>query len=106
MNEELKTYLDGMESRLSGKIESVVQASEDRTAALIAAEVGALHSEIRAVLDHGRKTGANVTTCIEMIARQSRWHDETDANTAELLMRVNAIEKRLLNLESGPGKAA
>lgn len=45
--------------------------------------------------------GANVATCIEMIARQSRWHDETDPKAVELPMRVNAMEKRLLGFEGG-----
>jgi len=102
MNEELKQYLEAMEGHLRAQIQSV----EDRTAALIAAEVGSLHTEIRAVLDHGKKTNANVTTCLEMIARQSRWHDETDTKAVDLLMRVNAMEKRLLDLEGGAGKAA
>jgi hypothetical protein len=103
MNEDLKQYLEAMEARLSAQIRS----AEDRTMAPIqSAEDGGLHTEIRAVLDHGRKTGANVTTCIEMIARQSRWHDETDAKAVDPLMRVNAMEKRLLDLEGGSGKAA
>jgi hypothetical protein len=86
---------------MEGRLRTQIQSAEDRSAALIAAEMGSLHNEIRAVLDYGKKTGANVTTCLEMIVRQSRWHDETDNKAMELLMRVNSMEKRLLDLEGG-----
>jgi hypothetical protein len=97
VEERTGALIAGLEERTAALTAGV----EERTAALIAAELGSLHIEIRAVLDHGKKTGANVTTCIEMIARQSRWHDETDSNAVELLMRVNALEKRVLDLEGG-----
>jgi hypothetical protein len=92
-DEDLKRYLEAMEARLIGRIERAAEAT--------ATEIGSLHTEIRAVLDHGRKTGTNVTTCLEMLVRQSRWHDETDTKAVDLLIRVNAMEKRLLDLEGG-----
>jgi hypothetical protein len=91
MDEDLKQYLDGMEARLAGKL--------DRAAQSFGVDIGHVHGEIRALLDRIKKIDANVTTGVEMLVRQSRWHDETDTKAVELLFRVNAIEKRLDELE-------
>lgn len=48
MDEDLKTYLQGMETRIDARI----QAVEDRTAALIAAEVGNIHTEMQLGFAH------------------------------------------------------
>jgi hypothetical protein len=86
-----KQDLLDMETRLAAKL--------DRAAQSFAIDVGHLHSEIRALLDRLKKIDANVTTGVEMLVRQSRWHDETDTSAVELLVRVNALEKRLHDLE-------
>jgi hypothetical protein len=43
MDEDLKTYLDGK----FGEVRTEMQKVEDRSAALIAAEVGSLHTQIQ-----------------------------------------------------------
>lgn len=48
-----------------------------------------------------KKTESNVATCLELLTRQSRWHSDTDTNALELLKRVNALEKRVSDLEGG-----
>jgi hypothetical protein len=92
-DQQLKEHLDGMEAR--------IRAHADRAAEATATEVGHLHSEIGAVLDRVKKMDANITTCLEMLVRQSRWHDETDSKAIDLLLRVNALEKRVIDLEGG-----
>jgi hypothetical protein len=101
-----KQDLLDMEGRIMNRIDGRIDATERRLAAKLdaaansfAVDVGHLHSENRAMLDRLKKIDANVTTGIELLVRQSRWHDETDTSAVELLVRVNAIEKRLYDLE-------
>jgi hypothetical protein len=111
MDEALKSYLDEMKRELRTdilngvdervqKAESRLAAKLDRAAESFAVDVGHLHGEIRAGLDRLKKIDSNVTTGVEMLVRQSRWHDETDTKVLELLVRMDGLEKRLYNLEN------
>ena len=96
MDEDLKAYLAEMRGDVMGRI--------DRAAQSFAVDLGHVHSEIRAVLDRVKKVDSNVTTCLELLVRQSRWHDETDTKAVELLVRVNELERRLNDLAGGQAK--
>lgn len=97
MDAELKAYLEGMEARLREEF----RARLGRAAEAAATDVGHVHSEVQALHARVRKMDTNVTTCIELLTRQSRWHGETDANALELLTRVNQLERRVIELEQG-----
>jgi hypothetical protein len=106
MDAELRRYLEEMEGRIGANVSEKceeVRAERsgrlDRAAEAVAVDVGHLHGEIRTVVDRVRKMDANVTTCLEMLVRQSRWHDGRDSKAIDLLVRVNAMEKRVLDLE-------
>jgi len=110
MDQDLKTYLDEMKRELRAdilegvggrmnKLEVHLAGKLDRAAESFAVDIGQLHGEIRAMFDRLRKIDSNVTIGIELITRQSRWHDETDTKVLELLVRVDGLEKRLYNLE-------
>ncbi len=105
MDQELKGHLESMEKRLDARIlasEGRLTAKLDHAAQAFATDVGQLHGEIKALLTRVKKIDTNVTTGIELIARQSRWHDETDTSAVELLVKFVDLERRVYNLEHPP----
>jgi site-specific recombinase len=84
---------------LSEEDKQWIQARLDAAAHSTSVDIGHVHTEIQAL--HGRMTKmqANITTCLELLTRQSRWHDETDASAAALLARVNDLERRFVELQ-------
>ena len=101
MDSELRTYLEGMEARLRDGFRERLDAAAHSTSV----DIGHVHTEIQALHSRMTKMQANITTSLELLTRQSRWHDETDANAAALLTRVNELERRVNDLEQGKGGA-
>ncbi len=100
MDEDLKNYLD-----------EKFRASEDRTAALIANEVGALHTDILGVesrltarfdsLDARLKLQAGLIQAgSRAMARFSQFSEDSEERWVTLMTRVEALEKRL-GIEGG-----
>ncbi len=99
MDEELKQHL---------------QAMENRIAALIAAEVGTLHTQIvkteerivarlDAIDARQRRDASLTTTLMELVVKQSRWHEESDNAVADLNAKHAELSRRLDDLGRKPG---
>jgi hypothetical protein len=91
MDEELKTYLQGM---------------EDRTATLIAGEIGSLHGDIRLSEERLGKRLESIDTRLRLqagliqsgaraMARFSEFAENSEERWTALVSRVEALEKRL-----------
>lgn len=101
MNEELKQHLEAMETRLAQHILH---------------EVGTRIDEVKARIDDMdrrlRRVDANTITTMELLARQSRWHEESDNAIHDMIKRQGDTEKKLDELRvrveklEGGGKAA
>ena len=97
-----------------------IAQSEERTANVIAAEIGGVHSQIQDLdqrlgnqiqdIDRRiRRIDTNSLTAVEMITRQSRWHEQSDNAIADTVARHNEfaralqeIRTRLDKLEKAP----
>lgn len=95
MDQELKQYLD-----------EKFRASEERTAQLIASEVGALHNDIRGVEDRLAARFDSIDARLKLqagmiqagaraIARFNEFAENSEQRWVALLARVEVIEKRL-----------
>jgi hypothetical protein len=111
MDEELKTYLSGMEQRIASELQKL----EERTALLIAAEVGGLHTEIQGVekrlsarfesIDARLKLQAGlIQSGARAMARFSEFSENSEARWIALLSRVEALERKLSGGGHGNGK--
>jgi len=91
MDEELKQHL---------------QAMEDRTAALIAGEIGSLHTQIKQTEDRilaqldgidarQHRDASLTTTLMEPIVKQTRWHEQSDNAVADLAARHTEFARKL-----------
>jgi hypothetical protein len=98
MDEELKTYLQGM---------------EDRTAALIAGELGNLHTDLQQAearlgarldsIDSRLKLQAGlIQSGARAMARFSEYGETSEERWVALVTRVEALERKL---ENGTGKS-
>jgi uncharacterized protein (DUF885 family) len=97
MDEDLKAYLQGM---------------EDRTAALIAAEVGNLHTEMQQGFAHVDTRLDSIDSRLKLqagliqsgaraMARFSEFAENSEERWVALVGRVEALERKI---EGGPGK--
>ncbi len=85
MDEDLKQHLQGM---------------DDRTAALIASEPGPLHITIRDMDRRLRRVDGNTITTMELLTRQSRWHEQSDDAVHDFVTRQAEVERKLDDLRS------
>jgi hypothetical protein len=111
MNEDLKQHLEAMEARLGAQI----QASEHRSAVRVGSEIGSLHTQITKTeerivaridaIDARQRRDAGLTTALmELIIKQTRWHEETDNTVADLAARHAHLARKLD--DGGSGKTA
>lgn len=103
MDAELKKYLEKMQTDLAGKI--------DRAAVATASDIGSLHTEIQQVetrlktriddMDRRlRRVDANTITTLELLTRQSRWHEESDNAIQDMLAAKAEMERKLDELRA------
>lgn len=94
MNEELRQYLEAMETRLAQHILH---------------EVGTRIDEVKTRIDDVdrrlRRVDMNTITTAELLVRQSRWHEESDNTIHDVIKKVDELRVRVEKLEGG-GKAA
>lgn len=106
MDEELKNYLQAMESRMESRTLAMIQGVEDRTAAVIAAEIGNLHTQMQRgfvrvdarfdSIDARLKLQAGlIQSGARAMARFSQFAESSEERWAELAERVQALERRL-----------
>ncbi len=88
------------ESRLTIRIAETAQGVEDRTAALIAAELGSLYTEIQDVDRRLKRVDGNTITTMELLTRQSRWHEESDNAVRTLTTRQTEFAHKLEDLRT------
>ena len=111
MDEELKQYLQSLESRTA----AMIQASEDRTATLIAAEIGNLHTQMQRGFERVdarfervearfdsidarlRLQAGLIQSGARAMARFSQFAENSEERWVELDQRVRALERRLDN---------
>jgi phage replication-related protein YjqB (UPF0714/DUF867 family) len=99
--EDRTTALVGAtERRLADHIAETAQGVEDRTAALVAAELGGLHSEIQDVDRRLKRVDGNTITPMELLTRQSRWHEESDNAVRTLTTRQTEFAHKLEDLRA------
>lgn len=88
MEDRLLEDARAMEDRINATMRDHVtvtsQALEDRTAALIAAEISALHVEIRGIDRKLRHEAGLATTLMDLATKQARWHEESDNAVLDL----------------------
>jgi hypothetical protein len=91
MDPELKQYLAAMEARL---------------VSLFASEIGSLHTQITkaeerivaridAVDARQRHDAGLTTTLMELVLKQTRWHEQTDNAVADMAARQSEFSRRL-----------
>jgi hypothetical protein len=91
MDQELKEYLESMEARLIS---------------VFAGEIGSLHTQIKQseerlvarldVLDARQKRDSGLTvTLMELVTKQTRWHEQSDNAVADLTARNAEFSRRL-----------
>lgn len=112
MDEALKIFLDDMKRDLREHVTAACQGVEDRTAALIAAEVGSVHNEVRELDRRLRRVDGNTITTMELLTRQSRWHEESDSavrdissSQSDLVRGLEELRYRVAKLERGQDAA-
>jgi dienelactone hydrolase len=103
------TLIGATERRLADHISETAQAVEDRTAALIAAELGGLHSEMQDIDRRLKRVDGNTITTMELLTRQSRWHEESDnavrmltSQQTEFAHKLEDLRGRVEKLEHRP----
>jgi dienelactone hydrolase len=82
---------------------------EDRTAALIAAELGGLHSDMQEIDRRLKRVDGNTITTMELLTMQSRWHEESDnavrmltSQQTEFAHKLEDLRARVDKLEHRP----
>ncbi len=106
--------IQASEDRTVALLRTEIQGTEDRSAALIGSEIGSLHTQIikteeRIVarvdaIDARQRRDAGLTTALmELIIKQTRWHEETDNAVADLAARHAHLARKLD--EGGNAKA-
>jgi len=102
MDNELKTYLEQMEAR----IEAQMQGVENRMAALMASEIGSLHSDMQTIerrildrldaLDSRLKLQAGLIQIgMRGMVRFSEFAEASESRWLDLVSRVEALEKKV-----------
>ena len=123
MDEELKGYLQGMEGRITAtliaamdnRIAAEIRASEERTAALIAAEIGSVHTDMEHRFAHIDARFDSVDARLKLqagliqagaraMARFSKFSESSEERWNELDRQVEAVERKLANGTHGDGK--
>ena len=104
--------LAGVDQRLAGvdqRFETIDQRFES-LANVIASEIGSLHVQIAkteerliaridAVEARQRHDAGLTTTLVELVLKQTRWHEQTDNAIAESAARQTDLSRRLDELE-------
>ena len=100
MDAELKTHLEGMESRLDGRIDSL----SEQFANLVAGEISAMHREMR---DNLERIDERLNRHGEMLANGTRalgalvdYVERADANYVRLLREMDSLRARIVALEN------
>jgi len=123
VDEELKGYLQGMEGRITAtliaamdnRIAAEIRASEERTAALIAAEIGSVHTDMEHRFAHIDARFDSVDARLKLqagliqagaraMARFSKFSESSEERWNELDRQVEAVERKLANGTHGDGK--
>ena len=106
MDEELKQHLDELKRDLRVHI----QSAEDRTAALIAAEVGALHTEVREGFDRVDRRldlqGLMLSTSTKALGGLLENTVSLETEYKQTRKEIGELRGRVEKLEGGAGKAA
>jgi hypothetical protein len=99
--EDRTTALIGAtERRLADHIAETAQGVEDRAAALVAAELGGLHNEIQDIDRRLKRVDGNTITTMELLTRQSRWHEESDNAVRTLTTQQTEFAHKLEDLRA------
>jgi hypothetical protein len=99
--EDRTTALIGVtERRLADHIAETAQGGR-RTAPLVAAELGGLHSEIQDIDRRLKRVDGNTITTMELLTRQSAWHEESD-NAVRMLTSQQPNSRTNSNAGSSP----
>ena len=133
MDEDLRQYLVGMEQRIDGRLTATEQqldgrltameqrlddritATEQRLVSVLASEIGTLHEQIKqveqrlgarieAVEARQRHDAGLITSLMELVLKQTRWHEQTDNAIVDLAARNAEVGRRLDDL--GRSKAS
>jgi len=97
--------LDSIDIRLAGidvrfeALEKTFTGKLDRAAEAFASDIGTLHEQIKAVDRTLRRAEGTITTALELLVKQSRWHEETDNAVRDLGNRMIVMERRIGDLE-------
>jgi predicted nucleic acid-binding Zn-ribbon protein len=95
---------------MDNETKEYLRAMEERIAALIAGETATTHSELKGVeerltwrideIDRRlKRVDSNTNTTMELLARQSRWHEQSDNSLSGLSTEVNKLRERIEKLE-------
>ncbi len=113
MDEELKNYLTAMEDRLKAHVDERVERSANAITAATAAEIGALHMDIRQlearvtakIDEHGVRIdrhAALLQTGARQLMRTFQNQEELSRLWREVEERGREVEKRVFALERRP----
>ncbi len=115
MDDELRNFLQSMEQRLESRTTAAIQASDDHTATLIAAEIGNLQAQMQRgfervdarfervdarfdSIDARLKLQARlIQSGARAMARFSQFGENSEERWVQLDERVRALERRLEN---------
>ncbi len=70
----------------------------DRAAEAFASEMGSLHTEIQAIDARQRRDAGLTTTLMDLVMKQSRWHQDSDNKVADILSRQTEFARKLEDL--------
>jgi hypothetical protein len=105
MDEELKAYLDAK----FADVRAEAVGMEARIVSVIASEVGTLHTQLKnaeerltlkidAIDARQRRDASLTTTLMELVVKQTRWHEQSDNAVADLTAHHAKLERRLEEL--------
>jgi hypothetical protein len=107
----LTNWLTGTIAQSDERTAHLLRQGEERTAKVIAAEIGGVHSQIQDLdqrlgnqiqeMDRRiRRIDTNSLTAVEMITRQSRWHEQSDNAIADTVARHNEFARALQEIRT------
>jgi chromosome segregation ATPase len=98
VEERTTAFVGATERRLASHIAETAQGVEDRNASLVAAEMGSLHTDIQQIDRRLKRVDGNTITTMELLTRQSRWHEESDNELRTLTRRQSEFAHKLEDL--------
>ena|SRR5258708_7685438 len=94
MDEDLKAYLDAKFAAIDARFVAI-DVKFDRAAEAFAGEIGSLHTELQAIDARQRRDAGMTTTLMELVVKQTRWHQQSDNAIADLTARQSEFARRL-----------